>query len=348
MQRVGLRGKNSSSALRGAAPFVATGARLPGCARSPSCAGNNELANNTTTPLAADQGCLRLRAIMALDNLAYPFIAQQGPRQKIRRSRRTAPSRERARPGHSLMMRAMAETPLEQPDDTVLRAFALAPALLTPAGSGLINRTWHVRGLRGAPLVLQRVNPIFSPRIHEDIAAVNRHLAAKGLVTPRLVPTITGALWLEHGGAVWRVLTEIAGVTRDALESPRQAAAAGTVLARFHRAVADLDHEFAGARLGVHDTPRHLRNLERALEEHAEHRDYAAIRPLATAVLEQGASLPPLPRAAERIVHGDPKISNIIFAPDDRALCLVDLDTLGRMPIALELGDALRSWCNPH
>lgn len=246
------------------------------------------------------------------------------------------------------MMRAMAETPLEQPDDTVLRAFALAPAPLTPAGSGLINRTWHVRGLRGEPLVLQRVNPIFSPRIHEDIAAVTRHLAAKGLVTPRLVPTITGALWLEHGGAVWRVLTEIAGVTRDALESPRQAAAAGTVLARFHRAVADLDHEFAGARLGVHDTPRHLRNLERALEEHAEHRDYAAIRPLATAVLEQGAWLPPLPRAAERIVHGDPKISNIIFAPHDRALCLVDLDTLGRMPVVLELGDALRSWCNPH
>ena len=47
-------------------------------------------------------------------------------------------------------------------------------------------------------------------------------------------------------------------------------------------------------------------------------------------------------------MHGDPKISNLMFARDsDRGLCLIDLDTLGPMPIALELGDALRSWCNP-
>jgi Ser/Thr protein kinase RdoA (MazF antagonist) len=50
----------------------------------------------------------------------------------------------------------------------------------------------------------------------------------------------------------------------------------------------------------------------------------------------------------DRIVHGDPKISNVMFSAEaDRALCLIDLDTLARMPIALELGDALRSWCNP-
>ena len=37
-----------------------------------------------------------------------------------------------------------------------------------------------------------------------------------------------------------------------------------------------------------------------------------------------------------------------MFAHDaDRALCLIDLDTLAHMPVALELGDALRSWCNP-
>jgi Ser/Thr protein kinase RdoA (MazF antagonist) len=47
-------------------------------------------------------------------------------------------------------------------------------------------------------------------------------------------------------------------------------------------------------------------------------------------------------------VHGDPKISNVMFATHaERALCLIDLDTLARMPVALEVGDALRSWCNP-
>jgi Ser/Thr protein kinase RdoA (MazF antagonist) len=144
------------------------------------------------------------------------------------------------------------------------------------------------------------------------------------------------------------VLTRIDGVTRDALESPAQAREAGRVLAEFHRAVSDLEHEFRSRRLGVHDTARHLQALRDALDEQRGHRDFAAVQPLAERVLAIAAELPALPPMPDRIVHGDPKISNVMFAARaDRALCLIDLDTLARMPIALELGDALRSWCNP-
>jgi Ser/Thr protein kinase RdoA (MazF antagonist) len=176
---------------------------------------------------------------------------------------------------------------------------------------------------------------------------VTEHLARKGLLTPRLVPTRSGALWHEDNG-VWRVLTRIEGVCRDALESPAQARAAGSIVAEFHRAVDDLDYTFRHKRPGVHDTPRHLRQLNEALAEHRGHRHYETIAPLAERVLEAAATLPPLPVTPERIVHGDPKVSNLLFAADsDRALCLIDLDTLSRMPVALELGDAIRSWCNP-
>jgi hypothetical protein len=49
-------------------------------------------------------------------------------------------------------------------------------------------------------------------------------------------------------------------------------------------------------------------------------------------------------------MHGDLKVSNVRFAPapEAAALCLIDLDTLGPQNIAYELGDALRSWCNPR
>jgi Ser/Thr protein kinase RdoA (MazF antagonist) len=144
------------------------------------------------------------------------------------------------------------------------------------------------------------------------------------------------------------VLTRIDGVCRDALASPAQAREAGRVLAEFHRAIADLEHTFSTARLGVHDTPRHLAALRAALVEQRAHRDFAAVEPLAARVAKLAADLPALPTSGDRIVHGDPKISNLMFARDsDRALCLIDLDTLARMPVALELGDALRSWCNP-
>jgi Ser/Thr protein kinase RdoA (MazF antagonist) len=233
------------------------------------------------------------------------------------------------------------------PPARVLEAFDLDPESLVRATSGLMNPTWYAYARGGAALVLQRVNPIFSAEVNIDIAAVTEHLGSKGLVTPRLVPTRDGALWIEHDG-VWRVLTRIDGVCHDALSRPAQARAAGCIVAEFHRAVSDLDHRFRNRRLGVHDTARHLRLLREALVEHRSHRHFALIEPLAERVLEAAATLPPLPPAPDRIVHGDPKISNLLFAHgSDRALCLIDLDTLAHMPVALELGDALRSWCNP-
>jgi Ser/Thr protein kinase RdoA (MazF antagonist) len=48
-----------------------------------------------------------------------------------------------------------------------------------------------------------------------------------------------------------------------------------------------------------------------------------------------------------RHAHGDLKISNLRFSEDGQGLCLLDLDTLGKMSLEVELGDALRSWCNP-
>ena len=233
------------------------------------------------------------------------------------------------------------------PDPAVLDAFSLASAPLERATSGLINPTWFVRARDGSELVLQRLNPIFPAEVNLDIEAVTRHLFAKGIATPTLVTSRYGKLWLEHDGAVWRALTRIDGVTRDAVESPAQAREAGRVLAEFHRALRDLEHDFR-SRLGVHDTARHLETLRDALDEHRGHRDFAAVRPLAEQVLGLAAELPALPPMPDRIVHGDPKISNVMFAArSDRALCLIDLDTLARMPVALELGDALRSWCNP-
>jgi Ser/Thr protein kinase RdoA (MazF antagonist) len=245
------------------------------------------------------------------------------------------------------MMRRVSLSAAIVPPTAVLRAFELADGPLERAQSGLINATWYARSRRGVPLVLQRVNPIFPAEVNLDIAAVTEHLARKGLVTPRLVPTSGGALWLEHDG-VWRVLTRVEGICRDALESAPQARAAGRIIAAFHRAVSDLEHTFSNRRPGVHDTPRHLRTLREALDENRGHRHYDAIARLAERVLEAAAELTPLSPCPERIVHGDPKISNLVFAPDaDRAICLIDLDTLSRMPVALELGDALRSWCNP-
>lgn len=231
---------------------------------------------------------------------------------------------------------------------TVLKHYEIHGAQIAPLGRGLINETFLVTAADGERFVLQRLSAIFPPQINRDIDIVTRHLSDKGVTTCRIVPASDARLWVHEDGADWRLLTYIDGHSHDALENPQQAREAGQLLAQFHAAVSDLDHHFVNPRLGVHDTARHLQNLRDALASRTDHPHFADVQKIANEILASSAALPKLPACPDRIVHGDPKINNILFARDkDRAICLVDLDTMARMPLPLELGDALRSWCNP-
>ena len=220
-------------------------------------------------------------------------------------------------------------------------------AEVAPLGSGLINDTFAVHTTGGDAWVLQRVHPVFDPAIHDNIARVTERLAERGLTTPRLVPTTAGARYAMIDRAPWRVMTRVPGTTHDAVQSPAHARAAAALLGRFHAALHDLPPaDFVGLRTGVHDTARHLATLRTAVQEHPEHRLHGQVAPLAEALLAAAERLPPLPDTPPRIVHGDPKINNVVFQ-GDRAVAWIDLDTVAPMPLAYELGDAWRSWCNP-
>lgn len=224
----------------------------------------------------------------------------------------------------------------------IARAWGWAPDQIEPLAGGLINQTYLVRA--AAPIaVLQRLHPVFGPAVNLDIEAVTTHLAARGLETPKLVRTLDGQAWLEHEGAVWRALTFVEGETVHRVPDPAWAEAGGALVGRFHRAVADLQHRYHFARAGVHDTAAHLAKLRAHVAAGAD----PEAAELGAEIL--ACALPPLPPQPVRHVHGDLKISNLLFrrAPL-RAVALVDLDTLAMGTMAFELGDALRSWCNPH
>ena len=229
----------------------------------------------------------------------------------------------------------------------LLSHWGLEGASINPIKVGLINETWCVSSPANGRYTLQRLNKIFDPVVHEDIHAVTEHLAQRGLLTPRLVPAADGRLWVTEDDQSWRVLTWVEGDVHSRADNPALIREAGTLLGRFHRALSDLNHEFKSRRLGVHDTPKHLRKLTDALDSHRHVPQYDDVAPIGHAILEAAAALPRLPTTAPRVVHGDPKLANMVFFPDGRACCLIDLDTLARMALPLEMGDALRSWCNP-
>lgn len=227
----------------------------------------------------------------------------------------------------------------------VLAHWGLADATVSAIGSGLINRTFEVVDAGGHRTILQQVNGLFDAGIHHNIVAVTEHLACKGVATPRLLRTRAGVPWAEHEGRIWRLQSAIEGVSFDALAGAEQARAAGEFVGRWHAALDDLEHEFVAQRVGVHDTPRHLGKLREAVESCAEHPLHAEVAPLAEQLLAAAEALEPMPDTPERVAHGDLKINNLMFA-GERAIALVDLDTVAPMILGFELGDAWRSWCN--
>lgn len=237
---------------------------------------------------------------------------------------------------------------------TVLQAWGWSDCTTTPLTGGLINQTFCVT--RGdAPIaVLQQMHPIFRGEVNLDIAALGAHIRQRDphVRIPDIIPTQRGPLWVTHEERPWRALQWLDGTTIHRVEHAAQAQSAGALVGRFHRALDTFDHAYAFERPGVHDTARHLDNLRQQLANnaHASFPEAAEALALGRDILAAVQTLPTIEDLTLRHCHGDLKISNLLFSPSEshQAIALVDLDTIGRMPLAHELGDALRSWCNPR
>ncbi len=218
----------------------------------------------------------------------------------------------------------------------------------TPVDGGLINHTWSLAVDGVIVAYLQRLNTrIFRAEVHEDIHAITTHLRLAGLETPCLLPTRAGTLWhTEPSGAVWRCLTPVGDSSRTLVTDGSVAQSAAFLVGRVHAALADLSWEFRMVRPGAHDTAKHMDLLDEAVRFHPGHRNHSEVAALAEGLVRawgQWRGPTELPR---RIIHGDLKLSNVRFRGPD-AVALIDLDTFAWGSLDVELGDALRSWCNP-
>lgn len=251
------------------------------------------------------------------------------------------------------------------------------PAAVTPLGSGNVNDTFLVQCRGGERYVLQRLNGAVFPRPHQVMANLERlgqHCTGRGWpqaehprrwelprpLAPRPEAPGAGAgAWLERSGALWRLLTYVNdSVSHDVLPGPGHATELGRALGGFHRLVHDLPcSELHDTLPGFHVTPGYLAaydgllasgeavgaGFDRDAEAHCA-RFIAARRTLAP-VLEEARAAGQLQL---RPIHGDPKVNNVLFsAADGRAVALIDLDTVKPGLLHCDIGDALRSACNP-
>lgn len=209
--------------------------------------------------------------------------------------------------------------------------------------NGLVHKTYAVTSETGE-YILQKLHPVLSTdEIAEDFAAVTSYLKKVGFPTPDLVRTRAGEILAKGESEVWRMQTRLPGNTVHVLEQRSMAKKAGEMYARFHKTMAPFEYQFQAKKL-LHETEKEYEKLLEAAEN--------APAELVAEVAEEFAllkeELPKYFLPADlplRVIHGDPKVSNILFDENDEALAIIDLDTCNRRPLLVELGDAFRSWC---
>lgn len=225
--------------------------------------------------------------------------------------------------------------------EEVLSQFSL-PAVtnVERVGSGNINATYRVT-TDGGTFALQKLHDIIPDTAALDMQVVTAHLAAQGLQVPSLVTTVDGAPFARAAdGSRWRVYPWIDGRIFDALPSADMAREAGRMVGAMHRALASLEYTPQGSIPHFHDTSfivEELRSVRAQMPEE--------VAALADDVL---ATLPGviITDQSRQIVHGDLKISNVLFDDAGKAVGVIDFDTILLHARAVDLGDAFRSWCN--
>ena len=234
-----------------------------------------------------------------------------------------------------------------------------APSL-TPLDQGNINDTWRVDLDNGTAYVLQRLHPtVFADpgAVMANIRLVTKSLAAATSSETAFFQLVANAMGQDHlidqEGCCWRLLTYIPRTrTLTRLTNPAQATEIGRLLGRFHLLTADIAPERLVDPLpGFHITPHYLKQCDAARMQASGFNAQETMCCQWIDDLRPWASILELARTelSCRIIHGDPKTANFLFADDeDRAVSLIDFDTVKPGLLLHDLGDCLRSCCNPQ
>jgi len=235
-------------------------------------------------------------------------------------------------------------------------------------GLGNINDTYLVTPgpEAGPPFILQRLNTHVFP--HPELIILNIRTLAEHISQlppelgspqrrwriPSLLRTRDGNdYFLGPDGSFWRALTFVADATTYqqvwGIEHARQV---GWAVGTFHAQLNDLpSHKLYDTLEGFHITPRYLQQYDEVLARNGADAQKPEVRFCLRAVEQRRAWVSVLEEAKAggilrlRPTHGDPKV--LIDDRTGQAVSMVDLDTVKPGLVLYDLGDCLRSGCNP-
>jgi len=234
-------------------------------------------------------------------------------------------------------------------------------------GNGNINDTYLVTtdSTEEPNFVLQRINThVFKqPRlIMQNMRAFTEHIRRRTREEghrwemPRVLATRDNNDYhLDAENNFWRAISYVNGArSYDTIRDLDHAREVGYALGSFQNLISDLPIEqLADTLEGFHITPRYLHQYDLVLSQNGFRAnpelkyclDFVEERRAFAHILEDALTQGKL---LLRAVHGDPKVNNVMIEESTRrAISIVDLDTVKPGLIHYDIGDCMRSGCNP-
>jgi len=254
---------------------------------------------------------------------------------------------------------------------SIMRNFNLEGTTLTVEefGSGKINDTFLVTidSEKNDKIILQKINKsVFKdPQlVMHNMRVVTDHIKAHPiqnsnektlhLKVPKLYRTKDADYFIDNDDCFWRAMSFIDfTITYDTITDLNQAREAGFVVGQFQFLISDIETDLLNDTLkGFHITPEYLEIYDHA--EATNNRNDSSDIKFCKKFIEKRRKWASVLEDAKnngelklRPIHGDPKISNILFDRDSkRGIGIVDLDTVKPGLIQYDTGDLLRSSCN--
>ncbi len=245
----------------------------------------------------------------------------------------------------------------------ILTHFGLIPAqyAVQPFGSGLINHTWKISTPDGQPrYILQQINTAVFKQ-PEDIALNIGNLGAylqkhsPNYLFAGALPDSNGKyLYVDEKKQYFRIFPFIArSHSVDMVHSPEQAFEAARQFARFTRLLSGFDTSLLKITIPqFHDLSLRYRQFTDALAngnklrigDAAELISYLQQQRRLVDTYEQ---IKKDPGFRLRVIHHDTKISNVLFDPQKKGLCVIDLDTVMPGYFISDVGDMMRTYLSP-
>ncbi len=239
-------------------------------------------------------------------------------------------------------------------------------------GNGNINDTYLVEISGGTEdkFVLQRINTVVFSQpelIIQNLRTLTEHIKERlaqdevendrRWEIPAVRETIFGEdYYIDSEGDFWRGISFIDNACSfDTAQHHDHAFQAGYALGRFHNLISDLDiNKMHDTLLDFHITPQYLRKYDEVKDRHVNGEDSPQFRYCHQIIESHRYKISVLETAKEngelktRVIHGDPKINNFMICNQTGlAVSVVDLDTVKPGLVHYDIGDCLRSACNP-